>query len=193
MVSVVSRFLIFSLSCLLLPMAQAEPEDTKPLVILTTNLGTITIQLDAEKATISAANFLAYVDSGFYSNTLFHRVIPEFMIQGGGFGLKLEDKENMDPIKNEAGNGLNNVRGSIAMARTSVINSATSQFFINTVDNAFLNHTESSYGYAVFGKVIEGMEVVDKIEMTPTKRSGSFANLPAEPVTLLSASRAPRQ
>ena len=187
MVSVVSRFLIFSLSCLLLPMAQAEPEDTKPLVILTTNLGTITIQLDAEKAPISAANFLAYVDSGFYSNTLFHRVIPEFMIQGGGFGLKLEDKENMDPIKNEAGNGLNNVRGSIAMARTSVINSATSQFFINTVDNAFLNHTGSSYGYAVFGKVIEGMEVVDKIKAVATGNHGHHGDVPKTPITITDA------
>lgn len=193
MVFAVSRFLMFMLTCLWLPMAQAETAQTKPLVVLTTNLGAITIELDADKAPISVANFLAYVDSGFYSNTLFHRVLPGFMIQGGGYGLKLDDKKNMDPIKNEAPNGLLNDRGSVALARTSAINSATSQFFINTVDNAFLNHTESSYGYAVFGRVIEGMKVVDKIEMTPTERSGSFANLPVEPVILLSVSRLSQQ
>lgn len=193
MVFAASRFLMFMLTCLWLPMAQAETAQTKPLVVLTTNLGAITIELDADKAPISVANFLAYVDSGFYSNTLFHRVLPGFMIQGGGYGLKLDDKKNMDPIKNEAPNGLLNDRGSVALARTSAINSATSQFFINTVDNAFLNHTESSYGYAVFGRVIEGMKVVDKIEMTPTERSGSFANLPVEPVILLSVSRLSKQ
>jgi|TARA_Y100000310_G_scaffold336467_3_gene421072 peptidyl-prolyl cis-trans isomerase A (cyclophilin A) len=193
MVSVVAKLLLFVLCSAWLPLAHAEPEDANPLVVLTTNLGAITIQLDAEKAPISVANFLAYVDAGFYSNTLFHRVIPGFMIQGGGYGLKLEDKENMAPIKNEAANGLNNVRGSVALARTSVIDSATSQFFINTVDNAFLNHTATNFGYAVFGKVIEGMEVVDKIEMTKTKPSGGHANLPVEPVIVQSASRLSRQ
>lgn len=201
MYSTVSKFLLLILCCLWLPVQAGEATDTtavtspitdtdtKPLVVLKTNLGDITLQLDAANAPISVANFLAYVDSGFYSNTLFHRVIPGFMIQGGGYGLKLEDKKTDDPIKNEAANGLINNRGTIALARTSDIDSATSQFFINTVDNASLNHSESSYGYAVFGKVIEGMEVVDKIEMTPTKRSGSFANLPVEAVTLLSVSQ----
>lgn len=193
MVFLVSRFLMFMLSCLWLPMAQAETAETKPLVVLTTNLGAITIELNADKAPISVANFLAYVDSGFYSNTLFHRVLPGFMIQGGGYDLKLDHKKNMDPVKNEAANGLVNDRGSVALARTSAINSATSQFFINTVNNAFLNHTESIDGYTVFGRVIEGMAVVDKIEMTPTKRSDSFADLPVEPVILLSVSRLSKQ
>lgn len=189
MYSTVSKFLLLILCCLWLPVQAEETTDTKPLVILKTNFGDITLQLDAEKAPISVANFLAYVDSGFYNNTLFHRVIPGFMIQGGGYGLKLEDKKTNDPIKNEATNGLINARGTIALARTSDINSATSQFFINTADNTSLNHSESSYGYAVFGKVLEGLEVVDKIEMTPTKRSGGFADLPVQAVTILSASR----
>jgi len=193
MFSTFSKFLIVILYCVWLPPAQAETANTNPVVVLTTNLGDITLQLNAEKAPISVANFLAYVDADFYSNTIFHRVIPGFMVQGGGYGPELEDKETGDPIENEATNGLLNDRGSIAFARTSVINSATSQFFINSVDNTFLNHSESSYGYAVFGRVIKGMEVVDQIEMSPTKSADGFANLPVQPVTILSAGRLSKQ
>ena len=193
MYSTVSKLLILILCSLWMSTTLAETPDSKPVVVISTSLGDVTLELDAQKAPISVANFLTYVDAGFYSNTIFHRVIPGFMIQGGGFSAEHEDKVTRDPIKNEATNGLNNDRGTIALARTSVVDSATSQFFINAVDNTFLNHTDSSYGYAVFGKVIKGMDVVDKIEMTPTKRSGSFANLPVEPITILSAKRLSKQ
>jgi peptidyl-prolyl cis-trans isomerase A (cyclophilin A) len=155
--------------------------DTK--VLLQTSMGDIEIELDSEHAPITTKNFLDYVNSGFYENLTFHRVIPGFMIQGGGADDQLKFKNNNAPIKNEADNGLKNDRGTIAMARTSEVNSATSQFFINVVDNNFLNYqSPESYGYAVFGKVIKGMDVVDKIVNAPTKRVGPHRDVPVEPI-----------
>ncbi len=165
---------------------------TNPQVILETSLGSIVIELDHEQAPITVANFLRYVDSNFYDGTIFHRVIPGFMIQGGGFNEAMDEKKTFAPIKNEAGNGLSNLRGTIAMARTSVVDSATSQFFINTVDNYFLDHQNESqegYGYCVFGKVIEGMEIVDQIQKVTTGTVGYFQDVPKKPVIIVSARR----
>ena len=155
------------------------------MVMLETSLGTIELELDAEKAPISVENFLAYVDAGHYDGTLFHRVIPGFMIQGGGFDTSMKQKATRGPIKNEADNGLTNQRGTVAMARTSDVNSATSQFFINVVDNGFLNHSGRDFGYAVVGKVTSGMDVADKI--AAVKRGAQDA--PIEPVVIKKASR----
>jgi Cyclophilin type peptidyl-prolyl cis-trans isomerase/CLD. len=155
--------------------------DTPSKVKLTTSLGEIIIQLNPEKAPISSANFLTYVNEGFYNNTIFHRVIPGFMAQGGGFDTDFNQKAVHDPIKNEADNGLPNKRGSIAMARTNVPDSATAQFFINYKDNASLNHTSptpSGWGYAVFGEVIEGMDVVDAMAKQPTGNRGGHQDVP---------------
>lgn len=157
------------------------------MVILHTSLGDIILELDAGKAPISVENFLAYVDEGFYDGTVFHRVIPKFMIQGGGFTRDMQQKKTRASIRNEAANGLPNNRYSIAMARTSDIHSATSQFFINVADNAFLNHGGRDYGYAVFGKVSQGMEIVDRIAGVKTGRHGPHGDVPVEPVILESA------
>jgi len=164
---------------------------TNPTVRLETSAGDIVLELDAEKAPISTENFLAYVKDGHYTGTVFHRVIKDFMIQGGGMTADLAQKKTKAPIKNEADNGLGNKRGTIAMARTQVVDSATSQFFINTVDNDFLDHknkTPMGYGYAVFGKVIEGMETVDAIRNVATGNQGMHQDVPKAPVTILSAS-----
>ncbi|WP_313024966.1 peptidylprolyl isomerase [Pseudomonas lopnurensis] len=160
-----------------------------PHVLLTTSLGEIEIELEAEKAPISVENFLGYVDSGFYDDTVFHRVIPGFMIQGGGFGEGLNQKPTKAPIKNEADNGLHNVRGTLAMARTQNVDSATSQFFINHRDNDFLDHGTRDFGYAVFGKVVRGMEVVDQIAQVPTGNRSMMQNVPLTPVKILSAKK----
>ncbi|TRW93069.1 peptidylprolyl isomerase [Candidatus Methylobacter oryzae] len=155
--------------------------DTSSKVKLTTSLGEIIIQLNPEKAPISSANFLTYVNEGFYNGTIFHRVIASFMAQGGGFDTDFNQKAVHDPIKNEADNGLPNKRGSIAMARTNVPDSATAQFFINYKDNSFLNHTSptpSGWGYAVFGEVIEGMDVVDAMSKEPTGNRGGHQDVP---------------
>jgi peptidyl-prolyl cis-trans isomerase A (cyclophilin A) len=160
-----------------------------PKVLLTTSLGEIEIELDAEKAPISTANFLSYVDSGYYAGTQFHRVIPGFMVQGGGFDADMQQKDPQASIKNEADNGLHNVRGTLAMARTQVRDSATSQFFINHKDNAFLDHGSRDFGYAVFGKVVKGMDVVDKIAQVPTANRGGHQNVPREPVLITAAKR----
>lgn len=160
-----------------------------PKVLLTTSLGEIEIELEAEKAPISTANFLSYVDSGYYAGTQFHRVIPGFMVQGGGFDADMQQKDTQAQIKNEADNGLHNVRGTLAMARTQVRDSATSQFFINHKDNAFLDHGSRDFGYAVFGKVIRGMDVVDKIAQVPTGNTGGHQNVPREPVLITEAKR----
>ncbi|HBX56097.1 peptidylprolyl isomerase [Pseudomonas sp. UBA2684] len=160
-----------------------------PKVLLTTSLGDIEIELAADKAPISAQNFLAYVDSGYYKNTQFHRVIPGFMVQGGGFDADMQQKDTQAPIKNEADNGLHNVRGTLAMARTQVRDSATSQFFINHKDNAFLDHGSRDFGYAVFGKVLRGMDVVDKIAQVPTATRSGHQNVPLEPVLIIDAKR----
>ena len=162
-----------------------------PAVILKTSVGEIEIELFPDKAPESVKNFLAYVDEGFYDGTIFHRVIKDFMIQGGGFDKGMKEKGTKNPpIKNEADNGLKNERGTVAMARTSVVDSATAQFFINTVSNGFLDHrskTPQGYGYAVFGKVIEGMDVVDKIRAVPTGSSGMHQDVPKQPVVILKA------
>lgn len=160
--------------------------DTK--VKMVTTLGDIVIELNTKEAPISSENFLKYVNSGFYNGLIFHRVIPNFMIQAGGFNDKMEQKETYPPIKNEANNGLKNQRGTLAMARTNVIDSATSQFFINLVDNDFLNYqSPKNYGYAVFGKVIEGMDVVDKIAEVKTGRLKVHQNVPLEPIQIIQA------
>lgn len=149
-----------------------------PVVEVSTNHGMFVIQLDPAKAPKSVANFLAYVDAKHYDGTVFHRVIPTFMIQGGGFDQQLEKKPTQPPIQNEADNGLKNTRGTVAMARTSEPHSATAQFFVNVTDNAFLDHQAKSgpgWGYAVFGKVTEGMDTVDKIKAVKTGSVGPFA------------------
>ncbi len=160
-----------------------------PRVLLTTSLGEIELELEAEKAPISVENFIAYVDSGFYDGTVFHRVIPGFMIQGGGFGEGLNQKPTKAPIKNEADNGLHNVRGTVAMARTQNVNSATSQFFINHRDNDFLDYGSRDFGYAVFGKVVRGMEVVDQIAQVPTGNRAMMQNVPLTPVKIITAKK----
>ena len=164
-----------------------------PSVRMTTSQGTITLELYPDKAPKTVENFLAYVDSGFYAGTTFHRVIEGFMIQGGGFTEDMKKKPTRDPIDNEADNGLKNDRGTIAMARTAIPDSATAQFFINHKDNAFLNHTGKTprgWGYAVFGKVTDGMEVVDAIAKVPTGAKGPFPkDVPDTPVVIESIER----
>jgi cyclophilin family peptidyl-prolyl cis-trans isomerase len=161
--------------------------EKNPMVTLSTNMGDIRIELNADKAPISTKNFLDYVSEGYYDGLIFHRVIPGFMIQGGGFDSAMSQKKAKSPIKNEAGNGLKNVTGSIAMARTNVVDSATAQFFINVKDNEFLNHKNTSpdgYGYAVFGQVIEGMDVVHSIEKLKTGNRGMHQDVPAQEVVI---------
>ncbi len=160
-----------------------------PRVLLATSLGEIEVELNEEKAPTSVQNFLQYVDKGFYDGVQFHRVIPGFMVQTGGFTADMQQKDTAAPIRNEADNGLHNVRGTLAMARTSDINSATSQFFINLTDNAFLDHGRRDFGYAVFGKVVRGMEVVDQISRVRTGNRGMHQNVPVEPVLIESARR----
>ena len=160
-----------------------------PHVVLDTSFGQVEIELNQDKAPISTQNFLKYVDSNFYSNTIFHRVIPGFMVQGGGFTPQMVQKPTNDPIKNEAENGLHNVRGTLAMARTSDVNSATSQFFINVADNAMLDHGTRDFGYAVFGKVVKGMDVVDRIVNVQTGNKGGMQNVPLDPILIKSAKR----
>ncbi len=161
--------------------------EKNPVVTMSTNMGDIRIQLDADKAPITTKNFLDYVTEGHYDGLIFHRVIPGFMIQGGGFDSGMSQKKTKPAIKNEAANGLKNLTGSIAMARTNVVDSATSQFFINVKDNDFLNHKNTSpdgYGYAVFGQVIEGMEVVRSIEKVKTGNRGMHQDVPAQEVVI---------
>lgn len=161
------------------------------MIHMSTSLGDLTLELYPDKAPISVENFLTYVDEGFYNGTVFHRVIPKFMIQGGGFEQGMRQKKPHAPIRNEANNGLLNTRYSLAMARTSDIHSATSQFFINLTDNAFLDHGERDYGYAVFGKVVKGTDVVDRIGGVKTGRHGAHGDVPLEPVVLLSVKQLP--
>ncbi|MEI7574141.1 MAG: hypothetical protein RLZZ541_1278 [Pseudomonadota bacterium] len=162
------------------------------MVKLLTNFGEITLELDASSAPITVANFLQYVDSGFYNGTIFHRVIDGFMIQGGGFNDKMQQKESLDEIKNEADNGLSNNQYTIAMARTSAPHSASNQFFINVGNNDFLNHsapTSSGWGYCVFGKVTAGMDVVDKIKKVATTTRNGHQDVPVDNVVIESATR----
>jgi peptidyl-prolyl cis-trans isomerase B (cyclophilin B) len=158
-----------------------------PVVVIETSMGDITVQLNQKRAPISVENFLKYVKEGFYDGTIFHRVIPDFMIQGGGFTSEMSKKATHEPIKNEAKNGLKNRKYTLAMARTADLHSATSQFFINTKDNEFLDNKGTSaqdYGYAVFGKVIEGKDVVDKIGKVKTGTKAGHQNVPMEAVVI---------
>ena len=162
-----------------------------PQVLIKTSKGDITIELFADKSPLSIKNFLSYVDDKFYDGTIFHRVIKGFMIQGGGLTPDMREKSEKSPIKNEAANGLRNLRGTLAMARTNEIDSATCQFFINHKDNSFLDYKDNGegFGYAVFGKVIAGMEVVDAIANVPTGTKGMHQDVPREPVIILSVRR----
>jgi len=164
--------------------AEQAPVSPNPIVVLSTNLGDITIELYQAKAPISVKNFLDYAESGFYTGTVFHRVIAGFMIQGGGMTQDMTKKTTRPAIKNEAKNGLSNKRGTLAMARTQVVDSATAQFFINVSDNTFLDHGVRDYGYAVFGNVIGGMETVEKIARTKTGRKAGQQNVPLQPVII---------
>lgn len=160
---------------------------TNPIVLLKTSMGNLTIELDAENAPISTENFLSYVNDGAYDGTIYHRVIPGFMIQGGGFTADMQQKPTKGEIKNEAANGLKNRRGTLAMARTQVVDSATCQFFINLTDNDFLDHKGAAphtYGYAVFAKVTDGMDVVDAIAGVATGNSGMHQDVPQEAVVI---------
>lgn len=164
-------------------------ETNNPTARIETSMGDIVLELDAANAPITVANFIEYANEGFYNETIFHRVIDGFMIQGGGLTADMRDKTNKKaPIKNEAGNGLKNNRGTVAMARTQVVDSATSQFFINVSDNDFLNHTSPTpqgFGYAVFGKVTDGMETVDAIRQVRTGSSGMHQDVPVEAITIM--------
>ena len=159
------------------------------MVLFSTNLGDIKIELYPDKAPVTVKNFLSYVDAGFYDGTIFHRVVPGFVIQGGGFTAEMKPKDTEPPIKNEADNGLKNLKGTLSMARTSDVNSATSQFFINLADNAFLDHGTRDFGYAVFGKVVEGMDVVEKMAESPTGGRAGHQDVPLEPLVVDTASR----
>ncbi|MEK1905338.1 MAG: peptidylprolyl isomerase [Pseudomonas sp.] len=183
-----NKILLAACSLLLSANLLAAP-NALPHVVLTTSFGDIEIELAADKAPISTQNFLGYLDAGFYNGTQFHRVIPGFMIQGGGFDANLKQKDTFKPIKNEADNGLRNLRGTVAMARTNDVNSATSQFFINHKDNDFLDHGSRGFGYAVFGKVVRGMDVVDRIASVQTGNRGMLQNVPSQPVLILSAKK----
>ena len=172
------------------PGSSARAERSHPLVKLETSMGDITLELYPDKAPVTVANFLEYVNAGFFDGTIFHRVIPGFMIQGGGLDAQMNKKATRAPIKNEADNGLTNDAYTTAMARTNNPDSATAQFFINVANNTFLNHkgkTPQGWGYAVFGKVVKGKEVVDKIKAVATTTQGDYENVPQEPVTILKA------
>jgi cyclophilin family peptidyl-prolyl cis-trans isomerase len=177
------HFIIMSLLSLMAGFAHGQEA---PIVTMQTNVGNIVLELDPTNAPETVKNFLAYVEDGTYVNTIFHRVIKGFMIQGGGYGKDYKEKPTQKPIQNESDNGLKNKRGTVSMARTNDPHSATSQFFINVADNTFLDHRKpANWGYAVFGKVIEGMEIVDKIQNTATGRGGPFAqDVPQEPIVI---------
>ncbi len=183
-----TRLLTIAMTFATLLASQAVAAEN-PTVVMKTSKGEVKIELFADKAPVTVENFLSYVKDGHYNGTVFHRVIPDFMIQGGGMEADMSEKKTKAPIKNEATNGLKNLRGTLAMARTSNPNSATSQFFINTVDNAFLDHRDmgQGFGYAVFGKVVEGMDVVDAITKVPTGNKGMHQNVPTEAVLIESA------
>lgn len=182
---------VFALALLTMTAGPALAQGEYPMIQLETTMGTMVLELDAEKAPKTVANFVQYVQEGHYDGTIFHRIIDGFMIQGGGFDANMVQKPTRDEIENEADNGLKNDRYTIAMARTAAPHSASSQFFINVNDNHFLNHTGKTmqgWGYAVFGKVVQGTEVVDKIKAVATGTYGFHENVPAEPVVILKAS-----
>ena len=170
-------------------MADAKQASANPVVCISTSAGDFWAEIFADKAPVSADNFLAYVKEGFFDGLIFHRVIQRFMIQGGGFDSNMQQKKTKAPIKNEAGNGVKNTTGTLAMARTNVVDSATSQFFINVADNDFLDHKNNNsdgYGYAVFGRVTKGMDVVQKLEKVRTGSKGLHQDVPVEPVVIQS-------
>ena len=181
-----SRFLIYAASTVLLA-APSFGQDTSPRVALETNHGTIVLELNPEKAPITVANFLQYAERGWYDGTIFHRVMDGFMIQGGGFTADMQQKITRGQIENESKNGLSNKRGTIAMARLPDPHTATAQFFINSVDNEGLDASRGDFGYAVFGEVVEGLDVVDAISKVETGSRAGHQNVPVEPVTLISA------
>lgn len=165
---------------------------SNPTILMETSSGDILMELFADKAPVSVANFLQYVDDGFYKNTIFHRVIKGFMIQGGGYTVRMDEKPTRDAIQNEAANGLKNLRGTLAMARTAEPHSAAAQFFINTVDNEELDFTSADaegFGYCVFGQVIEGLDVIDKIQKLKTKPQGDHTDAPIDMVVITGMSR----
>lgn len=165
---------------------------SNPTVLMETSSGDILIELFADKAPATVANFLQYVDDGFYKNTIFHRVIKDFMIQGGGYTVRMEEKPTRDAIQNEAANGLKNTKGTIAMARTTEPHSAAAQFFINTDDNEDLDFTAADaegYGYCVFGEVVEGLDIVEKIQKLKTKPQGDHTDAPIDMVVITAVSR----
>lgn len=182
-------FLLLTVGTALAETPKGKQRGDKPMVVFSTTLGEVTIELYPEKAPITVENFLTYVDAGFYDGTIFHRVVPGFVIQGGGFTESMEQKSTRPSIKNEADNGLKNERGTLSMARTRDVNSATSQFFINLVDNAFLDHGTRDFGYAVFARVVVGMDVIDKIGAVRTSNRGMYQNVPVQPVVIQSARR----
>lgn len=185
---IVCFFALLGVSSVCLAETKENPMTKKhPVVLMKTSKGDIKIELYEDKAPITVKNFLDYANEGFYNGTIFHRVIDGFMIQGGGFTADMQQKPVKAPIKNEATNGLKNTRGTLAMARTSVVDSATGQFFINVVDSPFLDYqSPQNYGYAVFGKVTSGMDVVDKIKDVKTGTKGMHRDVPVEPVEILS-------
>jgi cyclophilin family peptidyl-prolyl cis-trans isomerase len=181
---------LFTATIFLAGAVLAQTPAANPKVLLKTTKGDITIELYPAKAPVTVKNILDYVNAKFYDGLIFHRVMPGFMIQCGGMTAEMGQKLGNPPIKNEAGNGLKNVRGSVAMARTGIVDSATSQFFINLKDNPFLDHrdnTPDGFGYCVFGKVVAGMDVVDKIATVPTGSKRGHGDVPLEPITILSA------
>ena len=161
------------------------------MVRFETSHGTFTVELFPKEAPVSVENFLRYVDDGHFDGTVFHRIVPGFVIQGGGLTADFSSRKTRAPISNEAKNGLKNTRGTLSMARTSDINSATSQFFVNLADNAFLDHSARDFGYAVFGRVTEGMDVIDKIARVPTGKRKGYTDAPLEDVLVISARRVP--
>jgi peptidyl-prolyl cis-trans isomerase B (cyclophilin B) len=195
LISKLAAAMLFAFVVVTLPTTTYAGDPMHPTIRLKTNFGDIVLTLDKEKAPKSVDNFLAYVNEGFYDGTIFHRVIDGFMVQGGGYTQDYKRKEPKPTIDNEADNGLRNNRGTVAMARTNMPHSASSQFFINVVDNDFLNHrspTQEGWGYAVFGKVTQGMDVVDKIRKVPTGSGGPFPkDVPQEAVVILKASVEP--
>lgn len=184
-----SRILLLCLALVLAPFAAAETTTPNPVVVIKTSEGSITLRLFRDKAPISVENFLAYVDEGFYNGTIFHRVIPDFMVQGGGMLPDMSEKETKDPIVNESKNRLHNTRGTVALARTNDPDSATSQFFINVRNNLRLDWAPGRDGYTVFGEVIDGMKIVDYIVTAPTGRKGHHQDVPIEPITIIEMTR----
>lgn len=181
------RFFALAGALMLMLMVSSPVSAANPQLVMQTSHGAINIELFADKAPVSVKNFLNYIERGFYDKTIFHRVIPDFMIQGGGFTTDMIRKPTRDPITNEADNGAKNLRGTLAMARTQQPDSATAQFFINLKDNDFLDHSGKSlrgWGYAVFGKVTAGMDVVDAIAAEPTRRVGGMSDVPVNPVII---------